>query len=270
MKNIIKLFSIFALFFIVSSCDDSRETISYDGEPSAYFLDKFAVVKGPDVGSKEYNVQIGTIAPLSAATTFKITKVSGNAVEGTDYTVENGGSVTIPAGANLGFVKIKVFGAALSQNAAKTLVFSLTSPITQAEFNNTTSLSLIFGCESALAGAYSFSTTNFGTSASNYPGPKTGTGTLTNVSDGLYLISEASFGAYDVIYGGDFASGVRLKDSCGKLSFDGNNQYGDSFNISNVSVNGTKLTFTWTTSYGEYGTTVLTRTDGKNWPANLY
>lgn len=271
MKNIFKLIGMLIILFAITACKDGDENSMYDGAPTAFFLDEFAVAKGPSVGYKDFDVKIGTMSPLSSTADFRIVKVSGDAVEGQDYELVNNGATQIEAGSNLGIIKVRVYGANLSQTIAKTLVFDLVSPsVPKANYNSTISLSLIFGCDSFLAGTYQYSTVNgFGPEQGgvHIPGPVTGTVTLGQAGDGIYSISDASFGIYKALYGGTtIASNVRLQDLCGTLSFQGANQYGDTFVISNVVVNGSNLTFRWDTSYGEYGTTTLTRTDGTNWP----
>lgn len=62
------------------------------------------------------------------------------------------------------------------------------------------------------------------------------------------------------------ATGVELQDICNQISYNGVNQYGDSFTMTNLVVNGNKITFHWETSYGEFGDTTLTKTDNTNWP----
>ncbi|UFH30901.1 hypothetical protein LNP04_13045 [Chryseobacterium sp. C-71] len=270
MKNIFKFVYLLFALFAISSCEDGTENSMYDGDATSFFLDKFAVAKGPDVGYKDFDIKIGTMSPLNSAADFEIKRIGGDAVAGTHYEILNGGKVQIAAGSNLGIVKLRVYGAQLSQTIAKTLVFDLVSPsVKKANYNTTISLSLIFGCDSSLEGTYQYSTVNaFAPDApTNVPGPVTGNVTFTKVSDGLYQISDSSFGAFALFPGyAATSTGVRIEDLCGKLSFKTPNQYGDTFVISNVVVNGNKLTFKWTTSYGEYGTTTLTKSDG-NWPA---
>lgn len=97
------------------------------------------------------------------------------------------------------------------------------------------------------------------------------TGTTYTYQSGLF-----DFGYYCLVYYGadpgcgQGASGsLRLTDICGALSYTGADQFGDPWVISNVSVNGDELTFTWESAYGERSTVTLTRTDGMNWPSNL-
>lgn len=274
MKNIFNLLGLFVVLFAFIGCEDGNENSMYDGSPTAFFLDEFAVAKGPVTGFKDFDIKIGTMSPVSSATDIRVAKISGNAIENQDYELLNNGVVQIPAGSNSGVIKLRVYGTGLSQTIAKTLVFDLISPSTaKANFNNTISLSLIQGCDSALEGTYQYSTINAFTpdgGGTSVPGPLTGNVTFSRVGDGLYQISDSSFGAFAQFPGYQPTSnGVRIEDFCGKLTFKTANQYGDTFSITNIVVAGNKLTFRWSTSYGEVGTTTLTRTDGTNWP-NLF
>ncbi|WP_418263945.1 hypothetical protein [Flavobacterium faecale] len=123
----------------------------------------------------------------------------------------------------------------------------------------------LVSCPSFLAGTYSYSTTNIGDGVFFTTDNYTGSVTFTDKSGGIYEISDGTFGGYDYLYG-ETATGVQLQDICNKISFKGTNQYGDSFTMTNLVVNGNKLSFHWETSYGEFGDTTLTRTDNTNWP----
>jgi hypothetical protein len=60
-----------------------------------------------------------------------------------------------------------------------------------------------------------------------------------------------------------------MTDACGKLSIIGLSQWGEAYVFNSVTVSGNMLTLDWANDYGETGVAKLTRTDGKNWPANL-
>lgn len=120
-------------------------------------------------------------------------------------------------------------------------------------------------CASYLAGTYSFSTTNIGDGVNFTSDIYTGSVTFEDLGGGVYEISDASFGGYTALYD-ETATGVELQDICNQISYNGVNQYGDSFTMTNLVVNGNKITFHWETSYGEFGDTTLTRTDNTNWP----
>lgn len=246
---------------------------TYDKGPFLTFLQTSENVTAPTPGYKDYELKFGTIGAVSSATDVKLTVTGGTAVQGVDYEILNNGIAQVAAGSNQGSFIIRVFGANLSTTIPKDAIFSLSSAgIANASYNQTFKLSMTLKCTSNLAGTYSFSTVNFYTPANGgtlITSPTTGTVTLTQSGDGVYGISDASFGAWLIFYG-EAATGLKLNDMCGKLSFSGKSQYNDTFTISNVSVNGNKLTFKWTTSYNEYGTTTLTRTDGSSWPTTLH
>lgn len=270
MKNLLKILSVFALFFIVSCNTDDNELI-YEGDPYGYFLEKIVYLQGPD-GFSDYDVKVGTLTAVSANTEYKLERIGGNAVEGTHFDFINS-TVVIPAGSNVGSFKVRVYGADLDQVIPKNATFKLVSTtVPTTNYNQDVTLSFTYGCPSDLAGTYDFSTTNAFTPDGGgkfEAGPLTGTVKFTQISNGIYAIDDSSFGAYAPFYNVK-STGVKFKNLCGKLSFTDSNQYGDSFTISNVVVNGSSLTFNWMTTFNEYGTTTLTRTDGTNWPSNLH
>lgn len=267
MKKI--AFLIFASFiFLLNSCKDEAEV--YDGQPYLHFnkgtTGDAAVTGG--TGSNTVNVEFGTIAPASGQVKLVVDTNLSTAVEGTDFQIVNQ-NTTVNSGEIGGKFQVKLLesGATL---LPKVIVFKLqSSSIPNATFDQSYVLTYKKVCPSALAGAYQYSTINAFTpdgGSTTVPGPLTGIVTFTEVSAGVYLISDSSFGAFAMFPGyTPTSTGVRISDVCGKLSFTTPNNYGDTFTISNVVVNGNKLTFKWTTSYGETGTTTLTKSNG-NWP----
>ena len=133
-------------------------------------------------------------------------------------------------------------------------------------------------CYSALAGTFTYVTTNC-IYAGNPPpvinaaGPFTGTVKFVQISSGVYSISDASFGGWVGLYGlqspasNNTPNGVTLIDSCSKISFGGKSQYQEVFTFSNLVISGNKMTFNWSNTSVESGTTTLTRSlaDG-DWP----
>jgi len=102
------------------------------------------------------------------------------------------------------------------------------------------------------------------------PGQISGTVTWTKASATTYKSSDFSFGSWVHCYGasGGVPGGtLTMSDACGVISMTGTDQYGDRYTYKIDKVEGTKLTITWSNTYGEFGTVVLTRKDGKNWPA---
>lgn len=261
------------MLFAFSSCEEDTANRAYDGESYAYFLDDFLSLQGSEPYT-DHQIKVGTLTPVGSNVDLRATAVGGDAVEGTDYELLNNGVAQIAAGSNEGFFTIRVYGAGLDLTVPKEVKLKLnSSSLPTTNYNQEQSLFLTYGCPSDLEGEYTYSTVNFGVpGSSQQAGPITGNVTLTQTDSGVYSISDAAFGVYIALWNAPDnvpAIGVNLVDLCGKLSFSGKNQYGDTWTISNVVVSGANLTFDWITSYSEYGTTTLTRTDGTNWPTNL-
>lgn len=263
MKKLLSIFTIITLLFVFNSCKD-EEQMYFEGDSLLHF-DKSAQT-APD---GDYMVTYGVTKAVSGDHNVSLVfnQAKSTAILGTDFTIVEGSDV-LKGGSARGDFKINVTKAAAV--AKKRAVFTVTSStLTNAAFNQEVTVS--FACTSALAGTYQYSTVNYFTPDTGVVGtvPVTGNVTFTATTvTSEYLISDASFGAYNKLYGGNpaAATGVRLRDLCNTISVFGSNQYGDTHAISNVVVSGNQLTFKWTTSYGEYGTTTLTKSNG-SWPA---
>lgn len=130
-------------------------------------------------------------------------------------------------------------------------------------------------CPSDLAGTYNVSTTP------DLPWPYacaggttwTGTTTWTEVAIGVYEVEDFSFGAYYACQGVSEGMGtatlpggsLQIQDACGRLSPIGASRWGEVYTW-DVSTDGPDLTIVWSNDYGEAGTTVISRTDGTDWP----
>ncbi|MBL7872003.1 MAG: hypothetical protein JNM78_10355 [Cyclobacteriaceae bacterium] len=125
-------------------------------------------------------------------------------------------------------------------------------------------------CDSNLGGTYNYSTTSMFRAGAPFAGNPTGSGTATEGSEGSYTLTDFSFGVFAAAYGDSPALGsLRLSDACDFLSIKGTDQYGDSYTITVMSVTSTVLTIKWVNTYGDGGTTTLTRSDSKTWPTTL-
>ncbi len=264
MKNIfLRTLVICFTLLLFSSCRQ-HENLDYEGEAALHF-DRKDQTATDGLQTITYGVTNPVAGNHSVELVFDQSK--STAVLGTDFTIVEG-TDDLASGSVLGDFKINVTKAAAV--AKKEAVFTLKSAtLKNAVFNQ--QVLVKFACASALAGTYQYSTTNYFTPDTGTVGTTPVTGTVTFTATAVpseYQITDASFGGYKAMYGGTtVASNVKLRDLCNTISFFGNNQYGDTHTISNVVVSGNSLTFKWATSYGEYGTTTLTRTDGTSWPA---
>lgn len=129
-------------------------------------------------------------------------------------------------------------------------------------------------CPSDLGGAVNYSSTNLiigaGGGPCGGPEPVVGTTQFTVLGPGLYGLADASFGFWaQPCYGVPAGSlGVTLSDACNVLGIGGADQYGDTYEWTLVSNNGTTLVIDWTNTYGDVARVALTRT-GKTWPLGL-
>jgi hypothetical protein len=118
------------------------------------------------------------------------------------------------------------------------------------------------GCLSPLTGiAFTYNT-------DGGAGTTSGSGTMTEVGVNEFKVDDFSFGQRLAAFGCcPGASGVSFFDTCGKLEFNPNNNFdgNSAYTWSSISVTGDQLTIIWSETFTN-GTTVLTRTDGLDWP----
>ncbi len=128
-------------------------------------------------------------------------------------------------------------------------------------------------CKSDLGGTFTYSTTvtavGDGGILSGCDNPVTGDASFDEDGAGFYRISDATFGQYDCAWGDTPAVGVTITDVCNSLTLGGSDQYGLIYTFVILSNDGTDLEIEWSNDYGDKGTSVLTRNDGKTWPLEL-
>lgn len=128
-------------------------------------------------------------------------------------------------------------------------------------------------CKSELGGTFDYSTVVTGVGDGGDIGgcnnPVTGQASFDEDGAGFYRVSDATFGQYDCAWGDTPAVGVTLTDVCNTVTVGGSDQYQLIYTFVILSNDGTNLELDWSNDYGDAGTTVLTRTDGTNWPLDL-
>lgn len=139
------------------------------------------------------------------------------------------------------------------------------------------SINIPVSCSNKFPGTYDFVSTDYFCGGD----PLSGSVTITETEAGKYTFSDWGFGSYQECYGGAASSWGTLafvrytsddcdecsqSAECNTISIEGADSYGDSWAFSIEKVEGTELTMSWTNDYGEFGTVVLSRPDGSNWP----
>lgn len=205
--------------------------------------------------------------PLDQAVnvTFEIVAASTDAIENVHYVV-NGTSVTIPAGANSAELPIDIIVDGINAGEQFDIDIRIVSADVRIEENFAQAVHTIqITCNSDIAGTFSTSATGdvgdgSGGSAGAY-GPITSTVTLTaTTTDGVYDVSDLSFGMYAQIYADNTPVTGRLQDICDTLSDLGDtDRFGDPFTVNATRDAGTGvITLTWSNTWGDTGTVTLT------------
>ncbi|MEQ9439667.1 MAG: hypothetical protein RIG62_11495 [Cyclobacteriaceae bacterium] len=126
-------------------------------------------------------------------------------------------------------------------------------------------------CVSDLAGDYTFVTTNMKEAGAGVAGTVSGEGSWTEIANAKYELTDYSFGLFGFVYEDDPAVGsLGITDACDDITVTGADQYGDTYTYSFSGFDGPTMTITWVNTYGDGGTTVITRTDGADWPTTLF
>lgn len=296
MKNIVyklKYLVIAVLALSVSSCDAllDDEVKDFGSGPNFVGFSSSAVTLSAPANGDEYErtITVSIIGPTVENMTEPVTvnigvDPSSTAVEGVHYrlettsvtlTPENDYRATIPVTIitedifpPLDTNPVLVLNITETSNSGANLVIN--------DKTESVNVTLSYLCSSELEVPFTWTA-----SGPQLSRTLSGSDALVRVegSDTRYKFESGffDFGYYCLRYNGgedpgcgDGAAGsLELDDTCGKLSYAGTDQYGDSWVISDVVVNGPDLTFTWLSDWGESSRVTLTRTDGEDWPANL-
>lgn len=195
---------------------------------------------------------------------------TSTAVEGVHYRLASK-SITIPAGEFTAKLPVTVLTGNIDPTETPNLVLKMTSA-TGAEVSAnygklTVAIRVI--CPSDLKGTYTVFWEKLQTgdgaggpnqTATNFVIAAADKVVITQVSAGLYQMDDMSFGMYPGLYNDANPVG-RMRDNCSALTGLVSNidQYDDPFTISGVVNSAGKLKITWSNTYGDGGTVVLTK-----------
>jgi hypothetical protein len=305
MKKIKLIYSLMVAMLIASSCTDFVEpAIPYNGFETGTYLKTIqtpAAINFFDLDNSPFKIKVECHA-LDKANNVKNVDVYVNHRRGNLVTKEvllgsvDGSAFTTTADSKwpradinftmaqalskLGFAKTNLKGGdfieyrlVLTTLDGKTFSNNNMSPtLTEEYYKSPFFYRVAVVCPSALAGSYDYSNTDIksgvGGTLSVCGKTTTGTVTLTAASvAGQYEISDATFGLFACLYSDSAPAGsLRFTDSCGKIGMSGTDKYGDAYSISDVVVDGAKLTYTWINTYGDGGRVTLTKKSG-TWPS---
>ena len=214
---------------------DLNSTFSFDASSLGEAVSSFDILKSYNGGTPVFHATVNSL-PTSVSIT------PTEAVEGLGVTVDD-------------------------LQIGDEISFSFDNVVTSSgSYPSSASVTGSVSCLSALAGTFDYTTSETWCGSA----PFTGQTTWTEVSPGTYEIDDWSYGAYPDCYGGFMASSwgtLQITDVCNQIGLTGLDNYGDTWTLSNLSVDGADFTYSWSNTYGEGGTTTLTRTDGTEWPA---
>lgn len=271
MNNNIK----FILFFLslglfMTSCEKEETTFEDISSPENV---RGNIITFPNADSSPGFFNLNDPASSSNSFSFSAAEDGETVTSATLNISYNGstpvdiGSVDMPGTRTLTFEEaIELTGAPLDDIMAGD-VFEIGATFTTAsgDYRNGKRLRIPVGCLSELAGTYDYEATAV------WCGEALTSGTVEFIetSAGRYTLDDWSLGGYTSCYGGPAASWgtLALVDVCSKISIDGLDNYDDTWNFTIDGVDGSALTVSWSNTYGESGSAIITRTDGTDWPA---
>lgn len=261
-------FCMLSVSFLITSCSDGTigDTFAEDHyqESGGTIINYSNVVNGffdvgdPDNSSIGFDLTDYTGADPSGVTI--VASYGGNEVVLAQGSTDFPSSYTVTMNEFLTALSVPFDSVSVGDNGA--IFFDATNG--SGTFRSSNALVVPFSCRSELAGTYDYSTTNIWCGEADV----TGTVEILEISSGVYTFDDWSFGGYPACYGGTAANWgtLSVNDVCNVISVAGADNYGDAWDIKVDSVNGSDLTISWSNTYGEAGTTTITRTDGSDWP----
>jgi len=261
---------------MVVSCEEDLVVYDVDNGQQVVAFNSPASVDLPVAieGGSSVDLEIGVTTQSSSDRTYSVTIDPSSTADPSEYNVPN--SVTIPAGDFTGALTVVGNFDAIPDGVTNTLVLNISEPSdgTLGQKNQVT-VNLFRFCPSDLVAEFDWTATNYFFQGGAVAGESSGSDAFVAAEEaGLYEIAGGfwDFGAYCIFYGdcSGGAEGLQLKEVCSKLSLIGTDQYGDSWDISNVTASGATLSFTYLSGYGEQADVTLTRTDGGEWPSTLF
>lgn len=279
MKKLYNLFAVALATFAMTSCfDDAGNEVFFEGNQV-----EFADAKLPTGLTSSYVRLSSTQTDLaelglnrvSTSSTDAITVTveadpSSTAIEGVHYSLSSN-SATIAAGEFVGSFPVTVLTGNIDPSETPDLVLNITSAQGAEVASNYGSITFKIRviCPSELAGTYSvfweFLQTGDGAGGPNQTAQNVvladaSTMSFTEAGTGEYLMDDMSFGMYPSVY--DEAKPVgNISDSCGELTGAASNQdrFGDPFTMSGLVNEDDTITITWSNTWGDGGTVILTK-----------
>lgn len=296
MKKI-KSFLLFALIIgAFAACEKVDDPIVYDGEAFYRFNGTASEVAENSADPVTIDVVYSTISGGSGSVSFDIT----GGTEGVDYTLLNssnslnlGSDTDYKASIQIQPIDNDVFAATptqltISLSNASGGVIGFPGPDNAGTSTHTLTI-IDDDCFSpSMDGTYDVMTTvnATGGAAATWDAADgttwEGQVRLEEGADGLVAVysidadgtewPDVSMGAYFAAYMTTNPAGlpqgdVAWKRTCTDLVFVGASQWGEVYSFTQISPDGATMVIGWSNDYGEAGTSILTRTDGTDWPA---
>jgi len=276
-----KFYKYFIIALIVTGCN---EDFTFKFQDKVAFKESEVAVDEGDI----YSVEIQLVG-AQRSTPIQVTfETSGTAINGQDYFVGGGTTVTIPANSSVGIIDVSPVDNSVIDGVEKTIILTITS-VSEAisaghgpgvdaegnefeeEFGKSITITIRDNdCPSDLAGVYDTLTTGcFGDGNGGCEPNFDFTGlthvvtiTQTQISDREYIFSDITGGLYLFGYTGGADNPVIVRDGCGILRLNSQRDivrgFGE-FNGSGEVRDDGSLVLNWSNSWGDQGKTIFTK-----------
>ncbi len=271
----IKIYRYIAILFVlvlVLSCEEDINDKSYKGPDLVEFQKSVNGSSGVYVGDGGAIVPDVIVAQIvgrqqnaTINMNFEIDPAS-TAIAGVHYNLITNGQFTIPSGSYFGEIEFEVLTENFDVGEQFELIINITGgDLSVSENFKSITHTMEISCSSDLAGTYnSIMDGNTGDGSGGpdqvYSGLPTQVILTADASQpGVYSIDDMSFGLYPIGYN-DIAPMGRIQDLCGQISDLGDrDRYGDPFTISGTDNGDGTITISWSNTFGDVGTGVLTK-----------
>ena len=228
-------------------------------------------------GDSSVELEVGVTTTAGTDRSYRVSVDPSSTADPSEYAADD--PVVIPAGAYTGILRVTGNFEAIPDGVTKKLTLNLDEPgDASVGSRSQATINLFRFCPSELAGDFEWTSSNFfyqGEALGDGGNPSGTDAFVDDDGDGIYDIASGfwDFGYYCTWYfgappgcGGGASGTLQLKEVCGVIRLVGTDQYGDPWQIFNVSTNGPELSFTFLSGFGEQADVVLIRADGEDWP----
>lgn len=274
MKNIlVKISSLFLFVGILTSCEEDKVMFSSSVDMAKFEASNIQFPVSPSEGTLKLQVSVTETSDAARAINVSIDESS---VALPSYYTLDSSTLVIPAGAYVGEITINGNFDEIPESGNYSLVLNLEG-VEGAQIdpnNNQVSIAFYRVCptEEDLSGVHDYVLYNVhlgdgeggGTSYPDFSSSGTVEWTTTDVSSGIYINSDITFGLFPAA--GYTAQAKKIQWVCDSFNVLEPDQYGDTYIYTINSCSGNVMELFFENTWGDSGHVTLYREGGEAWP----